>query len=80
MSIRENFCFRLRSWLSSFSLRLESGERGGGQGLRVGGKGERQSGGSEEEREGRGVGGAARKEGERDLVLCWLWCPDTEGH
>ena len=32
MSIRENFCFRLRSWLSSFSLRLESGERGGGRG------------------------------------------------
>ena len=61
MSIRENFCFRLRSWLSSFSLRLESGERGGGQGLvRVG---ERQS---VEVKEGRGVGGAARVEGDRE--------------
>ena len=61
MSIRENFCFRLRSWLSSFSLRLESGERGGGQGLvRVG---ERQS---VEVKEGRGGGGAAGGGGERE--------------
>ena len=61
MSIRENFCFRLRSWLSSFSLRLESGESGGGQGrVRVG---ERQS---VEVKEGRGVGGAAGGEGDRE--------------
>ena len=70
MRMSEIFCLRLRSWLSSLSLRLESGERGGGQGLvRCG---ERQS---VEVREGRGVGGATRYDGERELVLCWA---DTE--
>ena len=73
MATSPSFCRRVSSSESSWSRRLESGERGAGTGEAGGGE---QQWGEEEAEEGTGVMGTTSREAERELLG---WEEEREG-